>query len=169
MKPLAKIFFASIFLVFVSACERKSCNNVVCPANQSCFNGQCYCADGLEGTNCQTYSYTKYVDNNRSWYVNESCSGASSNFPSYTCFFTQYSSNPSEIQINNFLGGNCTAYAYIRTDQSNQGNIIDIPSQNCGGITVSGQGTYYSNNHRIIFQLNYTFNFASYSCTHTFY
>jgi hypothetical protein len=158
-----------VFMVSIWGCEKRNCNNVVCPVGQACNNGQCYCADGYEGTDCNTLAAEKYVAGNRNWFVSESCYGGNNNFASYNAFFQQYSSNPSELEIVNLLGGNCSATAYIRTDQSNQGNIIEIPSQSCNGIQLSGQGTYYASNNNIVFQLTYTFNGASYDCTHTFY
>ncbi len=168
-KEIAKIFLVAAFLVSISACERQSCQNVSCPVGQACNSGRCYCADGYEGTDCIQYAYEKYVANFKSWNVTESCYSSSSNFPSYTSFITHSSSNPSEIEINNMLGGLCTVYAYIRTDQSNQGNIVEINTQNCGGITISGQGIWDVNYSRITFELNYTFNGGSYQCTHTYY
>lgn len=173
-KELAKIFLVAAFLVTISACERQSCKNVVCPVGQACNNGKCYCADGYEGTNCDVESSTKYVTGYlngsgiKNWNVSESCNSPSPNFPSYTAYIVHNSSRPSEIEINNFLG-NGTVTAYIRTDQSNQGNIVEINTQSCGGITVSGQGTYDVTNSRITFQISYTLNGATYNCTHTFY
>lgn len=167
------LFFKSVFgfllIASIASCDRKTCQNVSCPVGQACNNGACYCTDGYEGTDCNTYAYEKFVANFRTWNVIESCYSSSPNFPSYTSYFTHNSSNPSEIEIINMLGGMCTVYAYIRTDYNNQGNIIEINSQNCGGITISGQGTYNPSLNRITFNLNYTFNGGTYQCTHTYY
>lgn len=169
IKPFAKIFFAFIFFAAISSCEKRNCNNVVCPAGQACNSGKCFCADGFEGTDCQTQSFEKYVASSRYWNVSESCGNTPPNFSNSTCFFLHNSANPSEIEIVNMFNGNCNAIAYIRTDQSNQGNILEIPTQNCGGITVSGQGTYRTSNFaEIILELNYTWNGNSFQCTHTF-
>ena len=171
---IAKIFLVAALLITISSCDRQSCKDVACPIGQGCVNGQCYCADGYEGADCNTESYLKYTSGTpggsgiKSWNVIESCYSGS-NFPGYTAFITHNSTSPREIEINNFLGGSGTVYATIRTDQNNQGNIVEINSQNCGGIVVSGQGTYDVNYNRITFQLNYTYNFTSYQCTHTFY
>ena len=166
---MAKIFLVMIFIVTISACERQSCKNVACPIGQNCNSGRCFCQDGYEGTNCDVNAFEKYVANNRSWNVSESCYGGSPNFGSYTSFFIHSSSVPSELQIANMLGGNCSVTANIRTDQSNQGNIVEILTQSCGGITVSGQGIYSVTNHTIKFDLNYTLNGTSYQCSHTYY
>lgn len=174
-KAFAKIFLVAALLITISSCERKSCQNVACPVGQACNNGRCFCADGLEGANCDVESWTKYTSGilggsgSKSWNVTESCYSAQTNFPSYTAFITHNSSYPNQIEINNMLGGYCgQVIAYIRTDQSNQGNIVEIPTQSCGSITLNGQGTYDLNYHRITFQLNYTFP-GNYQCTHTFY
>jgi len=176
IKEVAKIFLVGALLVTIWSCEKRNCQNVVCPANQACNNGNCYCADGYEGSDCNTESYIKYVTGTasgsgvKSWNVTESCYSASSNFPSYTSYITHNSSYPNVIEINNMLGGYCgEVIGYIRTDQTNQGNIIEINTQSCGGITLSGQGTWDPNYHRITFQLNYTLNGGSYQCTHTYY
>ncbi len=169
IKEMAKILLAAVLLTTISACDKVTCDNVACPVGQGCNQGRCYCADGYEGTDCNTLSYAKYVDNFRTWNVTESCYSASPNFPSYSAYFTHNSSNPSELEINNMLGGQCTVYAYIRTDGSNQGNIVEINTQTCGGITISGQGIYDPNYRRVTFNLNYTFGGGNYQCTHTFY
>lgn len=174
IKEMAKIFLVAALLLTISACEKQSCKNVSCPVGQACNSGKCFCADGYEGTNCDVESNTKYVtgylggSGYKDWQVYETCNSSSSNFPGYNSTITHNSSNPSEIEINNFFGRG-TVYANIRTDQSNQGNIVEINTQDCGGVTVSGQGTYDVTNSRITFQLNYTLFGASYNCTHTFY
>jgi hypothetical protein len=174
---VAKIFLVAALLITISSCERKSCQNVACPVGQACNNGRCFCADGYEGANCDVESWTKYTSGllsgsgSKSWNVTESCySVPQPNFPSYTAFITHNSSYPNVIEINNMMGGYCgQVIGYIRTDQSNQGNIIEIQTQSCGSLTLNGQGTWDPNYHRITFQLNYTFNGLSYQCTQTFY
>ncbi len=165
---IAKILLAAALLITISACDRKTCQNVACPVGQGCNNGQCYCADGYEGADCLVPSVDKYVDNYRNWNVTETCYTSSPNFPSYTAYFVHNSSNPSEIEIHGMLGG--TIYANIRTDNSNQGNIVEINSQNTGAYIVSGQGVYDVNLRRITFNLNYGYsNGPTNQCTHTFY
>ena len=175
-KQIAKIFLVVALLITISSCERRSCQNVACPVGQTCNTGRCFCADGMEGTDCGVESWTKYVSGtlggsgSKSWNVTESCYSATSNFPSYTSYITHNSAYPSVIEINNMMGGYCgQVIGYIRTDQSNQGNIVEIQTQSCGALTLSGQGTYDVNYHRITFQLNYTWNGGTYQCTHTLY
>lgn len=169
-KAFAKIFLVAALLITISSCERKSCQNVACPVGQACNNGKCYCADGYEGADCSTLSYLKYEAGSRSWNVSESCYSSASNFGSYTCFMQGNPSDYRQVYIYNMLGNNCNPLiATIRTDYNNLGNILEIPTQSCGGITVSGQGTYYTNPYvNIVFQLNYSYNGGNYQCTETF-
>lgn len=171
IKEIAKIFFAAIFIVTISACERQSCKNVTCPAGQNCNNGKCFCPDGYEGTDCLTLSNTKY--DGHSFNVTVNCFG--SNPPFGTSGYTAYmsaDSDPRLIHISGLLGGVCSdIIAVIRTDAgTNQGNILEISAQNnnCGGITVSGDGTWYPQTNSIIFNLNISSG-GTYNCQHTFY
>lgn len=163
-KSFAKILVALAFLFAISGCDRKSCNDVVCDYGMNCNQGQCYCPDGYEGTDCNTQSSTKYLGQ---YNVTETCYSGSSNFFSYTTSVIQgYRVN--EVQFTS-LFGMTSATGYIYTDGNNQGNIIEIPQQSQGGLTFSGQGTYDPINNRMSINFNYTYNFGSYQCTHTFY
>ena len=164
---LAKVFFAFAFIVTVSSCDRKSCTNVVCPAGQACNNGQCFCPDGYEGTDCQTLSYQKYVGLFGN--VSESCN-PNAPFLTNTFNITWNGSYNNQIQINGLMGNNCyNIIAIIRTDNNNMGNILEIPQQNCGASTISGQGTYDAVNRRVNLQLYYNDGFSSYQCNTTLY
>lgn len=163
-KSFAKIFVALAFLFAISGCDRKNCSDVVCDYGMTCNQGQCYCPDGYEGTDCSTVSANKYVG---SYNVNEACYTGASNFFSYPAYITNgYRIN--ELQVSN-LFGMTSAIAYVYTDASNQGNVIEVPMQSQGGLTFSGQGTFDPINYRITINFNYTYNFSSYQCTHTFY
>ena len=169
-KGFAKIFLVAALIVTISSCEKRNCQNVACPVGQACNNGKCYCADGFEGTDCQTQSYLKYEAGVRDWYVSEACYSSSPNFGNYTAYMMGNPNDYRQVYIYNILGNSCSPMiATIRTDYNNMGNILEIPTQNCGGITVSGQATYAANPYvNIVFQLNYTYNGASYQCTETF-
>lgn len=163
---LAKIFFAFIFVVTVSSCDRKNCTNVVCPAGQACNNGQCYCPDGYEGSDCQTESFLKYTSINS--FTSESCNTP----PPFTTtnVYITAGSYVNQIHIHNLMGSNCfDVIATIHTDTNNEGNILEITQQNCGASTISGQGTYDKVNHRINLQLYYNDGFTSYQCNTTLY
>ena len=116
----AKILFGFIILIQIASCERRTCTDVVCGVNQQCSQGNCYCQDGYEGSNCNTESAQKYVGN---YNVSEACYSSTSNFFNYTCYITADPFYINRVQINN-LFGQTTATGVIHTDQNNLGNYI---------------------------------------------
>jgi hypothetical protein len=161
-----KVLCSALCILLLSQCDRRSCNDVVCGVNQGCSNGNCFCADGYEGSNCNIESYQKYVG---TYQVYETCGGSSCNFCNYTSYITPDGFDVRRININNVLNQGGSLLAVIRTDQSNQGNFLEVATQNLGGITVSGQGYFDSANNRLRLELNYTYNFNSFQCTQMFY
>lgn len=171
MKEFAKIFLVAVLLVTISACERQNCTNVVCPAGQNCNGGRCYCPDGYEGTDCATLASAKFVT---PYYFNvsENCFGSNPPFGGSNYTLTMYPETDARfVRIQGLLNGYCTdLIATIRTDASNQGSILEIPTQsnNCGGITVGGDGVWHPENNTIIFNLQITAN-GTYNCQYTCY
>ncbi len=165
LKQVAKVCIAAIFITTIASCERRNCNNVVCPANQECFNGSCLCESGREGPNCDQLAYEKYLTINT--FTNENCNPVTP-FSTSNVFIQHGTSAIDRIEIYNLMGGYCTyVTAYISTDNNNEGNILTIPEQsiNCSGSnSVSGQGTYDKVNHRVNLQLYYSFAGISYQC-----
>lgn len=160
---LAKVFFAFIFIVTVSSCERKSCTNVVCPVGQACVNGQCVCENGYEGTDCQTLSYLKYTQLNS--FTSEQCNDIPPFGPTTSVYITWDGTYAYQIRIHNLMGGACPGIlANIYTDNNNEGNQIQIPEQSCGASSVSGQGTYDKVNRRLTLELYYNTG-TPYTCT----
>ncbi|MES2622233.1 MAG: hypothetical protein V4615_15390 [Bacteroidota bacterium] len=158
-----KIFFAFIFILTVSSCERKNCTNVVCPAGQSCANGQCVCDNGYEGSDCQTLSYLKYTQLNS--FTSEQCNTVPP-FSTSNVYITWDGTYAYQIRIHNLMGSNCfDVLANIYTDSNNEGNQIQIPEQSCGGSSVSGQGTYDKVNRRLTLELYYNAGGTPYTCT----
>ncbi len=164
---VAKIGLAALLLVFISGCERKSCQDVVCQVGQQCIQGGCYCTDGYEGDGCSTYSYLKFEG---SYNVTEACSNASPNFFNYNVTIYHDPLHINQVQITNLFGLGVTAVGYIHTDgTTGKGTYLEIPYQNQGSLTFQGQGNYDVLINRMSVQFNYTFNGGSYACTHTFY
>lgn len=162
----AKILFVTVTFFFIQGCDRRDCTNVTCQAYETCFQGACYCADGFEGADCSTPSYQKYIG---SYNVSESCATTSPNFFSYTAYVTQ-GSYSNQIYFNGLFNMGVQAIAYIyNTTGGAQGTYFEIPTQQQGAMTYSGQGNYDIYNNRITVNFNYTWNGASYQCTHTFY
>ncbi len=137
-----------------------------CPSGQNCYQGQCYCPDGYEGSDCSTASYIKFIG---SYNVYESCYNSSNNFFNYSCYVTQ-GNYINQIYFNGLFNMGVQAGAYIyNTNGSGQGNYIEIPTQSQGAFTFSGTGNFDNLNNRITINFNYTYNGGSYQCTHTFY
>ena len=166
-KSLVKIFTAALFIITISGCDRKNCTDVVCDYGMSCYQGNCYCPDGYEGTDCAIASNTKYIGG---WQAYEQCSSGLGNFSNYNCYISPSSNGYAyQLEISN-LFGLTYAIANIRTDPSNQGNLIEIPYQNQGGISLQGEGTYNPyGNPQMSINFSYTYNGGSYQCTHQFY
>lgn len=136
MKNIIKLF---LLFSLISACDNKSCEDVLCGPNQTCNKGFCYCLDGYEGSDCQDLASAKYIGN---YNVSQSCSQG--NGGNYVTFGTiQADGSPrNELLFYNFLGLGQTAIAYIGTDGSGKANYIRFPNQNLGATTIVGEGYY---------------------------
>jgi hypothetical protein len=170
MERFTKLFFAAIFLLAISSCDKKSCTKVVCASYQTCFQGQCMCQDGYQGPNCDSLSSIQYTGN---WNVSENCGGGASNFSGYQVYISPIGSPANYINISNLLnlGNPCTAQIYNNTPGS-EGMSIFIPAQNVGGISISNSyGTYSTatGNAVLTIVLNYTYNSINYQCQETMY
>ncbi len=150
MKYLLSLPFAIVIVIAVliwSSCDKQTCENVVCTGNNTvCQNGQCLCASGFEGPNCDTYSFEKFIGN---YQVAENCTttinGATNN--QYNMYIT-IGGNIDMVVINNFIGFGTVEASVI-------GNDIYISSQNLGATTVQGYGQYI-NNRQINLEYSYT-------------
>lgn len=169
IKGIVKVFILTLFFFSIASCEKKSCKDVVCGSGlETCTNGVCLCKNGLEGDNCEIFSADKYVGN---YVVYESCPYSTTGSPVGGQYNAYMSSDPGYVgllYINNVLNQGQVS-AYIRTDAGNKGNIIVVPQQSIGAITIAGQGVYDEYNHRINIDFSYNYNFNNYQCTHTFY
>lgn len=185
IKQSAKIFFLFILYASISGCSRDSCKNVSCPAvslpgitggvYEQCYDGQCICPDGYEGTDCQTLSYMKYVGN---YSASENCGGnPSGNAPQYYCsIFSASGQNgygANYIGISSFLGVG-TVYALIENTGSgvNEGCTIYInPIQLANNYISGSYGTYFPNGGSpyIVINLSYSNGSGAFQCQETLY
>lgn len=165
MKHLLTFFLFSAMLI-IAGCDSRSCKNVQCRTNEICANGGCFCNDGYYGENCDQRSADKFA--NKSYFVSEYCqagSGAGSGY--YAHIYEGFTAGT--ITINNFLGYGYQITAYLKGDANKTGNYIYIPEQPIGGSgSVQGEGYFEPAVNRITFNINYTFNLQSNSCTQTF-
>ena len=169
---LAKIFIVFAFFITISSCDKQSCKKVTCGTGLECVTGKCVCADGTEGTGCTVASYVKYERNSATWIVSESCSPIAP-FQSTNVYIQHDPASLQRLFIYNLFNGQCNPLvAYIYTNSNNEGNTLQIPSQNqnCSGNTVSGTGSYDDATNRIYLQIDFTYNNGTdYQCTETLY
>jgi len=172
MEKFTKIFFAAIFLVTISSCDRKSCSKVVCPSFEGCYQGECVCFNGYEGLDCGTLSSTKYIG---SWILSSENCGSGVSDPFSTGYYVNIGTDPSgasNIAISNLLNTANTASAELyNTTPGSEGTQVHIFAQNLGGIAISDSyGNYTTSNGypQLIIVLNYTYNSFNYSCQEIF-
>lgn len=158
-------FFSFILLISMAGCDNRSCEEVICGINSSCFQGRCFCADGYEGTDCSVMSAQKYIGN---YQVIEDCDNVGPNFPSYFANIIP-GQQPSRLFITGLFSMGIPAEAIIRTDGNNRGNILEINTQSVGALVFSGEGTFDEFNNRLTVNFSYTFGGVPYNCRHTFY
>jgi hypothetical protein len=175
---LTKIFFAAIFLITISSCDKKSCTKVACPVGKSCYQGICLCNDGYEGVNCDTPSFIKYTG---SWNVSENCSPNSSYYSNgvYSVYIQQviglYGNGNNVISITSMFGIGSLYCQILNTDPNNLGCTLFVPAQSIGGVVsvANSYGTYYpytNGSVQIVLTLNYTPpNQINYTCQETLY
>ncbi len=170
MERFAKIFIAAIFLITISSCDKKSCKNVVCASYQTCYEGQCLCPDGYQGTDCATLSSTQYTG---TWNVTENCgNGIPPNAGSYQVYIAPTGSPVNYITITNLLGMATVNAQIYNTTPGNEGQSIFIAAASQGGFSIANSyGTYSdaSGTPVITLVLNYNLNGINYSCQETMY
>ena len=156
--------YAFLCLIIMSialvSCDSDSCETIDCGPYKTCVNGICVCEQGLEGDQCQIYSYEKFVGN---YQVSESC--AASTFPQGTQYVSdiiQDSRAIDRIYITQFANFGLTVEAVIN------GIYVTIPNQNQGSYNVEGSGEYNTATGRITIQYNLTSGSNSASCTAVF-
>lgn len=161
--------FGTLGILSIAGCNKKNCADIFCGANRQCFEGECYCADGLEGDSCNQNANKKYV---KGYLVYEQqCSGGQgyAGGTPYQTFIDSFPNYRYRLNISNFLNMGVPVSAIIRTDKANRGNSLEIPQQNAGGISVYGIGTINPANGRITMNMEYTVGSMNYACTHVFY
>ena len=139
-------------LMLLSNCSSNSCSKVVCKVGEECYNGSCYCVNGYYGTNCDSLAYTKFVGG-----YNASASCYTSGGGVFYPYINLYTSDPSKLTIDNFLG-QFQITAYLRSTADKRGNYIYIPEQQLGFTTtdyVQGEGNYNPATRMITFTINY--------------
>lgn len=130
--------------VTFSSCNEDKCKAIVCAYGGVCTDGQCLCASGYEGTQCETVTRKRYLG---TWQVTED--GTYSNATQYPVTIVE-GPNITEVRIKNFRNsfiGEVQAFV--------KGDTISIPNQVVGQKTVRGFGyiiddKYFGENGKII-------------------
>ena len=118
-----------IFLaIILSACTPDACKDVNCLNGGVCETGDCICAIGFEGTNCQTEQRQAFVGN---YSVDEACNLGDF---SYEISINADSEIATQITLSNIadLGFELTG--------SVDGVLLTIPEQTVNNYTTSGSG-----------------------------
>jgi hypothetical protein len=141
------------------------CADIICGTNQSCVNGQCYCADGYEGPDCTDFAADKYIG---SWQVVAGCQQGF--IPTHNSQITyDPQGRVDRIVITNFMNRGLSATVGIFTNRNNKGNLIQFQGVQVGSLTADGQGYFDEVNNRIVIDVQY-FDFqTSGFCTLTYY
>ncbi len=135
---------AFVTVMFFHSCTKDDCQDVVCLNGGTCVSGTCECALGYEGADCTTKSNDKFAG---TWVAADVCgSGAYS----YNSTISSSATSANGVLINNFggFGTNLTASATV------EGSTLTIPSQDLGGILISGSGTISTDGNSL--QMTYT-------------
>ncbi len=130
--------------VTFSSCNEDKCKAITCAYGGVCSDGQCLCASGYEGVQCETITRQRYLG---TWHVTED--GTFSNAAQYP-ISVEAGPNITEVRIKNFRNNLINdVQAYVK------GDTINIPSQQVNGNSIYGFGyivddKYYGVNGKII-------------------
>ncbi|MBX7142800.1 MAG: calcium-binding EGF-like domain-containing protein [Chitinophagales bacterium] len=130
---LAAVAFSTA--MFFNACESDPCKDVICQNQGTCVDGTCQCADGYEGTNCETRTADKYAG---TWSAVDVCTSGTW---TYAATIAASSTEAPKILITNFGGFGSSVVAVATVN----GNTMSVPSQTFGAVSLSGSGTLSSN------------------------
>jgi len=115
--------------VTFSSCNEDKCKAIVCAYGGVCTDGQCLCASGYEGNQCETVTRNRYLG---VWHVTED--GTYSNATQYA-ISVEPGPNITELRIKNFRNSfQEDIQAFVK------GDTITIPNQVVETKTVRGFG-----------------------------
>lgn len=162
MRSIRNIAFSALLsigafsMVTYTACNKDECKDVVCNNGGVCVNGNCSCATGYEGANCDLNTASTIEG---TYTATETCQPPLSGSSSWSSILTVSSTDETNIVISNFgdSGSNVTGLV--------DGNAITLNTTTIGGNTVNGTGTISGSVITINYQL--TGGVTDYSCTMT--
>ena len=137
MKVSLKAIFTSVFISLAAftcvsylSCTKDKCKSTVCANGGVCNGGNCTCATGYQGPNCDSASRDKFL---ATWVVNET--GLVTNPAQYNVTISSAGPGITDVVIGNFYNY-FTVYVngYVHLD------TLFIPNQQYQGKVVFGYG-----------------------------
>lgn len=114
-----------------TSCKRDKCKEITCSFDATCVEGQCYCATGYEGTQCEKTIRSKFVG---PWTVTES--GTMTTSAEYA-LSVEPATGINYVKIYNF--NNTIPQQYFVTARVSDDTMY-IDRQKVGENTVEGRG-----------------------------
>lgn len=156
MKSIRNIAFSALLAVGAfttvtyTACNKDECKDVVCQNGGTCVTGNCNCATGYEGTNCETAVRAKFL---KTWAASDKDIATTTNLPTYSSIIVAGTAI-TEVKISKFSD------SYFTNDvkATVSGNTITIASQQPDNdmYYVEGTGTYNSADMKITWSYTIT-------------
>lgn len=154
---------AAIATIGMSSCDTDACSDVTCNNGGICVDGDCVCATGYEGTNCDTEERADFIG---SYTFTDAC------FPNQAAqasMISTSSASVTRVLISNILGEALGGTASAEID----GDVISIPNQTVTDVdgdvwTVQGTGTGTLTNGTFAVTVQFTFGTNSQTCVLTF-
>jgi hypothetical protein len=152
MKSIRNIAFSALLTfgafgaITYTACNKDECKDVVCQNGGTCSEGNCTCATGYEGTNCETVSAKKFIGTG-AWNVSEpSCGG---NYTTTVSTGTKATS----IIIANL--GNFTTPSMVVANADKNSLVINSYTDPAGRV-FTGSGTFSGDSYSITYTVTYS-------------
>ena len=139
----AALAISAFGAVTYTSCNPDACKDVVCQNGGTCSDGNCTCATGYEGTNCETKATAKFV---KQWSASDKEATTTTTIPTYVSAIVT-GAGVTDIKISNFSG--LFTNDVVATVS---GNTITVSSQqpdNDGYYVTTGTGTYDATTKKI--------------------
>jgi hypothetical protein len=152
MKSL-KLVAVSAFLsigafctVLYTSCSKDECKGVTCQNGGTCSGGNCTCATGYEGTNCEKQARSKFI---KAWAASDVPVASAPAIAPYSAVISASTTSSAVTDV--VIGGFSANYFTNAVKASVSGNTITIASQqpDNDGYAVSGTGTYNTATNKI--------------------
>ncbi|MCF8461686.1 MAG: hypothetical protein K9G46_13265 [Flavobacteriales bacterium] len=123
------LLLASLITLGLSSCKPDACKDVTCLNGGICDSGECICATGYAGTNCDTEQRLAFVGN---YSAVENCNLGDFN---YEISINANSENVTEIVLHNLGDFNFDIVGVV------SGTAVTFTEQSGTGSTINGTGT----------------------------